>query len=421
MKEAGLLVPKDVSVGQKTDTNQKKCLIVTTHYRPLIGGALTVYDALASHARGRVRVLTASTDYTTGAEVVDWQGFDTECGYEITRVTEMRQGYLPQGSGVWSRIKNRIKAASLQRKILAATLSCIEKHAIDVVCIGAQDALGWLVKPLQKHTKCKVIIYVHGEEVSQAAHSAKAERARRSALNGADGLIAVSSFTAGLLHQKYGVPKACIELQNNGVDLKKYSGDVSVDARQKNNLPKGPFVFACGRLVERKGFDKLIEAWPEVAAAVPGIKLVIGGKGPLEAVLQERIVDLDLADTVQMMGWMSEAAMAAAYGLAEVFTMPNRTMPDGDTEGFGLVFLEAAAMGTPSVGGRAGGAVDAIIDGKTGILVDGYNEHEISAALIRLLTDIQLCETMAAHAQAYARSQGWQSKTDEFLAYIDRL
>jgi len=400
---------------------QKNCLIVTTHYRPLIGGALTVYDALASRAQGAVSILTASTDYITGAEARDWQGFDAGCGYKITRVTEMRQGYLPKGTSIWGRITNRMKARGLQQKILAATRKCIEENAIDVVCIGAQDALGWLVKPLKKQTKCKVIIYVHGEEVSQAAHSARAERARQGVLNSADGLIAVSSFTADLLHQKYGVPKARIALQNNGVDLTKYNGELEVEARQKNKLPEGPFVFACGRLVERKGFDQLLEAWPKVVTAVPEVTLVIGGRGPLEAALKKRIAELNIGASTQMPGWMSETSLAAAYGLADIFTMPNRTLPDGDTEGFGLVFLEAAAMGTPSVGGRAGGAVDAIIDGKTGILVDGNDENEISSALIRLLSQDQLRNDMAAQAQAHARSQGWQSKTEEFLAYINGL
>ena len=408
-------------MGPNTNQKQKKCLIVTTHYRPLIGGALTVYDALAVHGQGAISILTASTDYTTGAEVPGWQEFDAKCGYEISRVTEMRQGYLAKGTRIWGRLLNRIKAASLRRKILAATRSNIEENAIDVVCIGAQDALGWLVKPLKIHEKCKVIVYVHGEEVSQAAHSGAAEQTRREVLNRADGLIAVSSFTADLLHKKYGVPKARITLQNNGVDLDKYSGNLAVDARQKNALPEGPFVFACGRLVDRKGFDKLVEAWPSVVAAIPGIKLLIGGKGPLGAALKEHITDLGIQDNVQMLGWMNEDVMAAAYGLAAVFAMPNRTMPDGDTEGFGLVFLEAAAMGTPSVGGRAGGAVDAIIDGKTGILVDGCKTSEISDALIRVLTDDLLLKTLASQAQGHARSQGWKTKTQEFLAYINGL
>ena len=400
---------------------QKNCLLVTTHYRPLIGGALTVYDALAARAGGAISVLTANTDYTTGAEAKGWQAFDADCGYKITRVTEMRTGLLPTGIGIFGKIAARIKAAKLHQKILTETVRLVKEGNISVVCIGAQDALGWMVEPLKKQTDAKVIIYVHGEEVSQNAHSEKAERTRRAVLNATDGLVAVSSFTSGLLQHKYGVPAERITLQNNGVDLEKYTGDLPVSARENAGLPKGSFVFACGRLVQRKGFDKLIEAWPAVVKAVPETTLVIGGGGPLEAKLKARIALLRIEDSVQMAGWMSEEQMAAAYGLAEVFTMPNRTMPDGDTEGFGLVFLEAAAMGTPSVGGRAGGAVDAILEGETGLFVDGNRPDEISDALIRLLKDDSLRSAMAKGAQDYARTQGWQSKTDQFLAYINGL
>jgi len=400
---------------------QKNCLIVTTHYRPLIGGALTVYDALASNGAGSISVLTASEDYTTGAEVVGWQAFDAGSSYKITRVTEMRPRILPVGTGFLGKLLAHLKARFLQRKVLSKTLKLIEADQIDIVCIGAQDALGWMVAPLQKYSAAKVIIYVHGEEVSQSAYSEKAEDARRAALNSADGLVAVSRFTATLLHEKYGVPAGRITLQNNGVDLGKYSGKSPAADRKKIGLPEGCFVFACGRLVERKGFDRLVEAWPTVVKGRSEAMLVIGGGGPLETSLKSKIEALNIRDSVCMPGWMSEDQLIAAYGLADVFTMPNRTMPDGDTEGFGLVFLEAAAMGTPSVGGRAGGAVDAVIEGETGLLVDGNSSEEIAEALLRLLGDDDLRCKMAKRAQEHAQTQGWKTKTGEFLRYLQSL
>jgi len=400
---------------------QAKCLIVTTHYRPLIGGALTVYDALASHANGAVSVLTASHDYVAEKEVEGWKSFDQMASYKVTRLPFMRIGLLPAGVSVLGKIQAKIKAWKLSRKVLRATLALIEADDIDVVCIGAQDALGWLVEPLKQKTDAKVIIYVHGEEVSQGAHSPKAEEQRRTALQKADGVIAVSSFTADILRNRYHVPKEKILLQTNGVDLARYNGHLAPSMREPMGLPQGRFVFSCGRLVERKGFDMLVEAWPEIHMAVPDVTLVIGGSGPLELALKARITTLGISDSVKMLGWMSEEKMAAAYGFADVFAMPNRTMPDGDTEGFGLVFLEAAAMGTPSVGGKAGGAVDAIVDGETGLFVDGNKPEKISAALTELLTNKALCDTLALKSQAHAQTQGWQKKTDDFLAYLNQI
>lgn len=401
--------------------DQARCLIVTTHFRPLIGGALTVYDALAERSSGAVSILTAHNDYTVGEEVDGWQEFDASASYHITRVPNMRLGFLPEGSGLVTKLFARLKSYTLNRQILRKTVDLVRQQQIDVVCIGAQDALGWMVKPLQRLTGAKVIIFVHGEEVSQAAYSEKAEAHRRSALQAANGLVAVSSFTADILERKYGVSADKITLQTNGVDLTQYDGKLPEDARKANGLPSSPFVFACGRLVERKGFDKLIEAWPTIVAAVPGANLAIGGRGPLEGTLKERIAELGLESSVQMLGWMSTEELHAAYGVADVFTMPNRTMPDGDTEGFGLVFLEAAAMGTPSVGGRAGGAVDAIIDGKTGLFVDGNHPEEIAEALIKILSDTELRYSLAARAQAHAQSQGWDAKAKEFMSYLNKV
>jgi len=398
-----------------------KCLIVTTHYRPLIGGALTVYDALAVHAGGAISLLTASRDYTTGKEVEGWRAFDDAANYTISRVPLMRIGLLPVGTGLIGKLAARLRAKLLARQVLRVATTTIKQQKIDVVCIGAQDALGWLVGPLKRDTGAKVIIYVHGEEVSQAAYSEKAEARRRAILHAADGLVAVSSFTVGILKQKYGVPAEKIKLQTNGVDLDKYNGEWPKDARKNAGLPEGAFVFSCGRLVERKGFDRLIEAWPAVVAAVPGVKLLVGGKGPLEGALRQRAKELAVEDSIEFAGWMSEEKLAAAYGEADIFTMPNRTMPDGDTEGFGLVFLEAAAMGTPSIGGKAGGAVDAIIDGETGLSVDAEKPEEISKALISLLLDKQKRQGLAEKAKAYARTQGWGMKTEEFLEYLKEL
>ena len=121
-----------------------------------------------------------------------------------------------------------------------------------------------------------------------------------------------------------------------------------------------------------------------------------------------------------MLGWMSANQLKAAYQRADVFAMPNRTMPDGDTEGFGLVFLEAAAQGTPSVGGRAGGAIDAIIEGETGLLVDGYKPDEIAAAINKILGNDTLRGELSRKALAHARTQDWQSKADEFLLELSK-
>ena len=397
-----------------------KCLLVTTHYKPLIGGALTVYDALASHAGGAIEVLTAHTDYVDGTEVEGWQAFDQAAPYKIHRIKELRP-IRDREPSLRNRVLSKVGAWQLNRIVLEKTLALIDEGGFDTICIGALDTLGWLAAAVQKQRDVKTSIFVHGEEVSQRAYSERATERRRTALQSADLVFAVSSFTAGILKTEYGVPEGRVCLQTNGVDLKLFDGRDMSEHRSALGLADKPLVFACGWLVARKGFDKLVEAWPEVLNQVPNAQLKIAGGGALEETLKTQLEDKQLRDSVELLGWVNTDDLIRWHGMADVFIMPNRTLPDGDTEGFGLVFLEAAAMGTPSIGGRAGGAVDAIRHGETGLLIEAEAPENISVALIQLLTDDSYRNQLASQAQAYARTQGWDRKTEAFLDKLEQL
>lgn len=398
-----------------------KCLIVTTHFRPLTGGAQAVYDALASAAPGHFAVLTASHDYVTGREVEAWRTFDASAPYTVIRIPQMRPALLGDKPGMVRRVLSHIKAARLRRRVLKAVLAAARDTGASAICIGALDALGWLVEPVRARTGLPVILYTHGEEISQQAYNARAEENRRAALCTADGVVAVSSFTAQLIAQKYGVGQKAIKWLGNGVDLATFTSRPTGNVRMQLGLGAGPLVLSVGRLVPRKGFDRLLEAWPKVLAAVPEAQLAIVGKGPLEAALAARAGEDSMKHSVHMLGHVSGAALPSLYASADLFVMPNRTMPDGDTEGFGLVFLEAAAAGTPSVGGRAGGVVDAIIDGETGVLVDGEDTSAIAFVVTDLLKDEVKRLRMADAARAHALTQGWDNKATELLSWLDGL
>jgi phosphatidylinositol alpha-1,6-mannosyltransferase len=99
--------------------------------------------------------------------------------------------------------------------------------------------------------------------------------------------------------------------------------------------------------------------------------------------------------------------LVECYRGCRLFALPNRTLADGDTEGFGLVFLEANGCGKPVVGGRAGGTTDAVRDGETGLLIDGDDVDAIAAAIEWLLTDDDFYDRCAREAVAHARAFTW--------------
>ncbi|NVJ71417.1 MAG: glycosyltransferase family 4 protein [Alphaproteobacteria bacterium] len=316
------------------------------------------------------------------------------------------------------KLTNYIQGFWIKFHILKALKGLIRRRNYTSVCIGSLDALGWLVGWL-RHVK--VVIYVHGEEVSQEAYSKRAEARRRKALQSADGIIAVSHFTADLIAKKYGVDPEKIEVVTNGVDLSRFEEKPTENVRTQFGLGHGPLVLAVGRLVPRKGFDKLLEAWPRVLASVPEAQLAIGGTGPLGEQLAAEARQPEMGESVHMLGFVPDEVMPSLYASADLFAMPNRTMPDGDTEGFGLVFLEAAAAGTPSIAGNAGGAVDAVLDGETGRLVDGEDVSAIAYAITDLLTDEVTRKRMGEAARKHALTQGWPDKAQQILAFLDRL
>lgn len=399
-----------------------KCLLVTPHFFPMYGGALTVYDALATYAKGQIEILTATTNYIDGSDILGWQDEDAKRGYPIHRIQAMR---APRDTGLPTNpinyITKIIKDLQLRRRVLRVVLDKLIETEAHILCVGSLDSLGWLVAAVKKALPIQVVTYVHGEEVSQDAYAPHAEARRQRALHASDGIITVSHFTAGILQEKYGISPQKIECILNGVDLNKFNYNNIIEENiNLLHLDKN-YIFSCGRLVRRKGFDKLLRAWPLVLAEVPDTHLIIGGDGPLKEYLAEQVTVLNVCKSVTLVGWVCDKDLPAYYAHAKLFVMPNRTMDDGDTEGFGLVLLEAAAMGVPAVAGRAGGTADAVLAGNTGLLVDGNEPQEIAAALIKLLKDNDLRTQMAENALRHATTQGWPDKTQQFLKYLDTL
>jgi phosphatidylinositol alpha-1,6-mannosyltransferase len=149
-------------------------------------------------------------------------------------------------------------------------------------------------------------------------------------------------------------------------------------------------VLSVGRLEERrKGFDIAIKALKTVREAVPGAILAIVGPGD-QSRLKNLAREEGVAESVRFLGPVSRSALSGLYSLCDVFLLPVRSLPDGNQEGFGIVFLEAGLHAKPVVAGRSGGSCEAVVDGETGILVDGADPVAVAGAVNRLLTDARL-------------------------------
>ena len=174
-------------------------------------------------------------------------------------------------------------------------------------------------------------------------------------------------------------------------------------ARRSFGLPvDGPVVVGVSRLVPRKGFDVLIDAAARLASSRPDLVVAIGGGGRDTGRLRRRI-DRTGAPA-RLLGRIDDEVLPALYGAADVFAMCCRTRWAGlEPEGFGIVFLEAAACGVPQVAGASGGAADAVADGETGMVVDDPRDADaVAAALASLLDDDDLRRSMGRHGRERA-------------------
>ena len=204
-----------------------------------------------------------------------------------------------------------------------------------------------------------------------------------------------------------------------GVDEKFFEKPGRKDCKIKFGVLGKRVLYTVGRLDERKGHDLVIRALPSIIRQVPNVIYLIGGEGPHLSKLKQLVRELDLQDYVRFCGFIEPEDILAFHHAGDVFVMPNRILPDGDTEGFGIVFLEAGATGRPVIGGRAGGAVDAIVDGTTGLLVDPYSHEELVEKTITLLKNEELAIKLGEKARNRAWNEfRWKILATKFVEYL---
>ena len=207
----------------------------------------------------------------------------------------------------------------------------------------------------------------------------------RHAVSVADRALAVSQFTADSMTKVFGLRPDQIGLLPNTFDPETF-----VPGPKPHYLLKRfrlsseqPVILTVTRLAgeeQYKGYDQVLRALPAVRHAVPRVHYILGGKGTDKPRIEALIRDLRLDDAVTLAGYIPDHELCGFYNLCDVFAMPSKA------EGFGIVFLEALACGKPVIAGNKDGSVDALMNGKLGVLIDPDNVAEIAETLICILT-----------------------------------
>jgi phosphatidyl-myo-inositol dimannoside synthase len=279
------------------------------------------------------------------------------------------------------------------------------------VWFGAAAPLA-LMAPLARDAGAgRVIASTHGHEVGWSMLPL-ARTALRRIGTGTDVVTYVSRYTRGRFASAFGAD-AALEHVPPGVDVDRFAPDEVARAkmRARYRLGERPVVVCVSRLVPRKGQDMLIRAMPSIRQRVPGAALVIVGGGPYSSTLRRLAHSFGVAQHVVFTGGVPGDELPAHHAMADVFAMPCRTRGAGlDVEGFGIVFLEASASGVPVVAGRSGGAPETVLDGQTGLVVDGWDVGAIAGSVSDLLADPDRAARMGMAGRRWV-VDNWQWST----------
>lgn len=362
-------------------TEFPRTLVVTAHLAPRRGGVETFTEQIT-------RRLPADRVTVLAPEAPGDGAVDRQLPFEVVRYP----GRLVTHPSLARRVGREARA-----------------RGIEAAWVTSAMPLGALAVPLRRAGVARIVVSTHGMEVGWASVPAAAALMRRVARS-ADVITYLGDYTkAGLAPVlRAGVGSAQL---TGGVDVEQFSPDVDAGpARRRFGLDGRPVVVSASRLVPRKGHDVLIRAWPRVQARHPGARLLIVGGGHHRRTLARLASSVGVAADVIFSGAASDVELPAYLACGDVFALPCRDVWAGlQVEGLGLSILEASAMGLPVVVGASGGSPDALIDGVTGVLVDGRSEKAVADALGGLLDDRDRARRMGAAGRAWVtEAWGWE-------------
>jgi len=364
-------------------------LVITELFLPTKGGTAVWFDEVYRRLGGKdIHIVTADV---SGARDHDAAHPNT-----VHRLNLRRHWWL------------RPESLAMYAKFLMASLAVGLRHRFDAVHAGRvlpEGLVGWLVARVIRRP---LVVYSHGEEVTTWRQTLK-RKVMIWTYQHADLVIANSEFTRDEL-VKLGVTADRIALVHPGVDVERFRmGLPHEDLKAGIGLTEWEkLIVSVGRLSRRKGFDQVIRAIPLLLQREVGVHYSVIGIGEDREYLQQLAQELGVSERVHFLGHVAPEDLPRWYNAADVVAMPNRDI-DGDTEGFGMVFLEAAACAKPTVAGLAGGTGAAVIDGVTGLRVDGAATQAVADALNCLLANPALARAFGEKGYVRALAEfSWQ-------------
>ena len=376
-----------------------RLLMITELFLPTKGGTAVSFDDDFRRLGGKaVHIVTAAVP--GDAE------FDLSHPNTIHRLVLARSPWL------------RPESLVIYTRLLWKSLRLVYANRFVAVLAGRalpEGIVAWAVGRLRG---CKVLMYAHGEELTGWGRGRKFQ-AMCFALRRADHILTNSDFTRDTLIALIGVRPEQIVMTYPTVDAERFRPGLPFDDLLAGiGLASGQrLILSVGRLSRRKGFDQVIRALPGLLKRGLDLHYAIVGIGDDRDYLQGLARELGVSERLHLVGHIESADLPRWYNACDLFAMPNRDI-NGDTEGFGLVFMEANACAKPVIAGLAGGTGSAVEDGNNGLRVDGERVEAVEESIARLLLDPEQARRMGEAGRHRTASRFTSDQRAELIRQV---
>jgi phosphatidylinositol alpha-1,6-mannosyltransferase len=375
----------------------EKILCITNDFGPRAGGIETFVIGLIERLpHSRVIVYTSAQENSQSYDQKWFENF----GVEV--------------------IRDKAKILLPTPGVAYCVNAIVRERNISTVFFGAAAPLGLLAKGLRRAGVKHIVALTHGHEVwwSKVWPFTILMKAISRHVNH---LTYLGEYTRSAITKSItGQAAASMVKIAPGIDTDHFSPQDASELRRELGLTNKKVIVSVGRLVHRKGQDVLIEAMPAIIKEVPEAHLLMIGEGPYRGYLENRVKVLGIQERVTFIGRIQYAELPRYICLGDIFVMPSRSRLAGlEVEGLGIVYLEASACGLPVIAGNSGGAPDAVLEGKTGLVVEGTNKSDVASAAIELLLDADRSKAMGVAGRQWIiqewRWDIWSARFAELL------
>jgi len=369
-------------------TEQKgRRLLITLGFPPAVGG-------MQQYLYQRCRAVDGEQITVLAPKTAGWREFDAQQTFPIHRWS----GFLGQ-----TPVIKRFLQFALP---FYHALTLYHQQAFDWIECGQALPFGLIALCFKKTLGVPYLVWAYGNDILKPQRYPFLKGLLHVVLSNADTIVAVSQGTKQKI-VGLGINAGKVTVIYPSVDTQRFHPQIDSSlVVTRHHLDNKRVILTVARLVERKGINMVIRAMPRISDAVPEAVYLVVGTGPYQEKLERLTQNLGQGGKVIFVGQVPDEELPCYYGACDVFVLISRILTDkGEMEGFGIVYLEAGACGKPVIGGRGGGASEAVQDGVTGLLVNPSDVDEIANAVVGVLKDEKLATRLGDNGRKKAMQQ----------------